>query len=47
MGLSVNEIASTLRIPAGTVKARLSRGRGALAAQLSDEAEQEEGERHA
>jgi RNA polymerase sigma-70 factor, ECF subfamily len=47
MGLSVNEIASTLRIPTGTVKARLSRGRSTLAAQLGDEAEQEEGERHA
>jgi RNA polymerase sigma-70 factor (ECF subfamily) len=47
MGLSVNEIASTLRIPAGTVKGRLSRGRGALSAQLGEEAEQEEGERYA
>lgn len=34
--LSVNDIAAELRIPAGTVKARLSRGRAALAALLGD-----------
>jgi RNA polymerase sigma-70 factor (ECF subfamily) len=32
--LSVEEIAATLGIPAGTVKSRLSRGRAALAARL-------------
>ncbi|MEV6928491.1 sigma-70 family RNA polymerase sigma factor [Dactylosporangium sp. NPDC051485] len=32
--LSVDEIAATLGVPAGTVKSRLSRGRAALAAQL-------------
>lgn len=37
--LSVEEIASTLRIPAGTVKSRLSRGRAALADLLRDEPE--------
>jgi len=32
----VNEVAQTLGVPVGTVKARLSRGRAALAALLSD-----------
>jgi RNA polymerase sigma-70 factor (ECF subfamily) len=32
--LSIETIASQLGVPAGTVKARLSRGRTALAAQL-------------
>lgn len=35
--LRVEDVATELRIPAGTVKARLSRGRAALAALLSDE----------
>jgi RNA polymerase sigma-70 factor, ECF subfamily len=47
MGLRVDEIAHTLRIPAGTVKARLSRGRDALAVRLGDGADQEEGAEHA
>jgi RNA polymerase sigma-70 factor (ECF subfamily) len=34
--LPVHEVAATLGVPAGTVKARLSRGRTALAALLSD-----------
>ncbi|WP_203566740.1 RNA polymerase sigma factor [Aestuariimicrobium ganziense] len=34
--LSVNEIAEELKVPVGTVKARLSRGRAALAALLND-----------
>jgi RNA polymerase sigma-70 factor (ECF subfamily) len=34
--LSINEVAETLRVPTGTVKARLSRGRRALAALLDD-----------
>lgn len=35
--LSVAEVAATLGVPAGTVKARLSRGRTALARLLSDD----------
>ena len=35
VGLSVEEIAHELGAPVGTVKARLSRGRNALAEQLS------------
>jgi RNA polymerase sigma-70 factor, ECF subfamily len=34
--LSVSEIAAETRVPAGTVKARLARGRAALAPHLSD-----------
>jgi len=34
--LSINEVAETLGVPTGTVKARLSRGRQALAALLDD-----------
>lgn len=34
--LSVNEVAATLGIPVGTVKARLARGRAALAVLLAD-----------
>lgn len=37
--LSVEEIAATLRVPRGTVKSRLSRGRAALAGLLRDEPE--------
>jgi DNA-directed RNA polymerase specialized sigma24 family protein len=37
LGMPVREVAATLRVPAGTVKARLHRGRRALAAQLDDE----------
>jgi RNA polymerase sigma-70 factor, ECF subfamily len=47
MGLSVNEIAYTLRVPTGTVKGRLSRGRNSLAAQLGDQAEQDVGDGYA
>jgi RNA polymerase sigma-70 factor (ECF subfamily) len=36
-GLSINEIAAQVHSPPGTVKARLSRGRAALAEQLSDQ----------
>jgi len=35
--LPVQEVATTLGVPAGTVKARLSRGRAALAALLADD----------
>jgi len=35
--LSVAEVAATLEVPVGTVKARLARGRAALAAFLSDD----------
>jgi RNA polymerase sigma-70 factor (ECF subfamily) len=34
VGLTVNEVASQLRIPSGTVKTRLARGRAALARYL-------------
>jgi RNA polymerase sigma-70 factor (ECF subfamily) len=37
--LPVHEIAAALRVPPGTVKARLSRGRAALAQLLSDRSE--------
>ena len=36
VGLPVEEVAQTLRIPAGTVKSLLSRGRRALAARLGE-----------
>lgn len=36
-GLSVDEVATETRAPVGTVKARLSRGRAALAVLLSEE----------
>jgi RNA polymerase sigma-70 factor (ECF subfamily) len=37
LGMPVGEVAATVGVPAGTVKARLHRGRRALAAQLGDE----------
>ncbi|BEL06764.1 SigE family RNA polymerase sigma factor [Actinoplanes sichuanensis] len=47
--LSVAEVAATLGVPVGTVKARLTRGRAALAAFLSDDqpVSLPEGVRHA
>ena len=39
LGLSVEEVATTLRIPVGTVKSRLSRGRRALAPLLVSQEE--------
>jgi RNA polymerase sigma-70 factor, ECF subfamily len=36
VGMPVEEVAATLRVPSGTVKARLHRGRRALAARLGD-----------
>jgi RNA polymerase sigma-70 factor, ECF subfamily len=36
VGLPVQEVAETLRVPAGTVKSLLSRGRRALAAKLGE-----------
>jgi RNA polymerase sigma factor (sigma-70 family) len=38
--LSINEVAETLGLPTGTVKARLSRGRQALAVLLDDHVEE-------
>lgn len=35
-GLPVDEVAATLGVPTGTVKARLARGRAALASRLAD-----------
>ena len=43
VGLSVAEVAHELRVPEGTVKARLSRGRAALAQLLTDDSLTEEG----
>ena len=40
--LSVEQVAATLGLPAGTVKARLSRGRAALAALLAEASLEEE-----
>jgi RNA polymerase sigma-70 factor, ECF subfamily len=39
IGMPVQEVARTLRVPTGTVKVRLSRGRQALAAQLAEQEE--------
>jgi DNA-directed RNA polymerase specialized sigma24 family protein len=36
VGLPIEEVAQTLRVPAGTVKSLLSRGRRALAARLGE-----------
>jgi RNA polymerase sigma-70 factor (ECF subfamily) len=36
VGLPVEEVAQTMRVPAGTVKSLLSRGRRALAARLGE-----------
>jgi RNA polymerase sigma-70 factor (ECF subfamily) len=41
-GLPVTEVAMTLGVPEGTVKARLSRGRTALAALLTDETKEDD-----
>ena len=43
VGLSVAEVAHEMHVPEGTVKARLSRGRAALAQLLSDTSLSEEG----
>ena len=40
--LSLREIARTLRVPEGTVKSRLSRGRGRLRTLLSEDAAEKE-----
>jgi len=37
--LPVEQVAAELRVPVGTVKARLARARGALAARLTDPAQ--------
>jgi RNA polymerase sigma-70 factor, ECF subfamily len=42
-GLSVQEVATTLGAPPGTVKARLARGRAALALRLADDGAKESG----
>jgi RNA polymerase sigma-70 factor (ECF subfamily) len=39
IGMTVEEVATTLRVPAGTVKVRLARGRHALAARLGEHQE--------
>jgi RNA polymerase sigma-70 factor (ECF subfamily) len=43
VGLSVGEVAHEMHVPEGTVKARLSRGRAALAQLLTDASLSEEG----
>ena len=43
VGLSVGEVAHEMHVPEGTVKARLSRGRAALALLLTDDSLSEEG----
>ena len=45
--LPVHEVARELGVPEGTVKARLSRGRAALAALLTDDDGLQEGASHA
>jgi len=45
-GLPVHEVAATLAVPTGTVKARLARGRAALAVRLTTDTQPEE-TRHA
>jgi RNA polymerase sigma-70 factor (ECF subfamily) len=45
--LSVNEVATATGVPVGTVKARLSRGRAALALLLADSPETREEAHHA
>ena len=45
--LPVHAVARELGVPEGTVKARLSRGRAALAALLTDDSGTQEGARHA
>jgi RNA polymerase sigma-70 factor, ECF subfamily len=40
VGLPVDQVAAELRVPSGTVKARLARGRAVLAARLSPEFEE-------
>ncbi|HKE98136.1 MAG TPA: SigE family RNA polymerase sigma factor [Actinomycetes bacterium] len=42
VGLPVDQVAAELRVPAGTVKARLHRGRAALARRLADHVEEVE-----
>ena len=44
--LPVAEVASSLGVPVGTVKTRLSRGRAALAVLLSGSPDTSEGARH-
>ena len=44
--LPINEVAAATGVPVGTVKARLSRGRAALAVLLADTPDTSEGVRH-
>jgi len=44
--LPINEVATATGVPVGTVKARLSRGRAALAVLLADSPDSREGVRH-
>jgi RNA polymerase sigma-70 factor (ECF subfamily) len=41
VGMPVHEVAATLRVPTGTVKTRLARGRHALAARLGERGSEE------
>ena len=45
--LSVHDVAREVGVPEGTIKARLSRGRAALAALLADDSGYQEGASHA